>query len=29
MDASDPGGNPSTDVHKLTEQIREGGRRTP
>lgn len=24
MDAGDPGGNPSTDVHKLTEQIREG-----
>ena len=28
-DAGDPGGNPSTDVHKLTEQIREGGKSAP
>ena len=27
-DAGDPGGNPSTGVHKLTEQIRAGGKRT-
>jgi hypothetical protein len=27
--ANDPGGNPSTGVHRLTERIREGGKRTP